>query len=88
MDRDDMVLAMAQASEAGGAVAVRVEGFRRLALVAAALRIPVIGIVKSQLPDSPVRTTPRRSDVRYLADAGAWMIATTSCNTRCLNRWA
>lgn len=76
MDRDDIVLAMALASEAGGAAAVRIEGWRRVALVVSQAKIPVIGIVKSELPDSPVRITPKSEDVMTLADAGAWMIAT------------
>lgn len=76
MDRDDIVLAMALASQAGGAVAVRIEGARRVALVSPQLKIPVIGLVKCDLPTSPVRITPRLAEVSALADAGAWMIAT------------
>ncbi len=76
MDRDDMVLALALASQAGGAAALRIEGARRAALVASQASIPVIGIVKTDLPDSPVRITPRVADVMALADAGVWMIAT------------
>lgn len=76
MDRDDIVLAMALASQAGGAVAVRIEGARRVALVASELRIPVVGLIKCDLSNSPVRITPHLADVAALADAGAWMIAT------------
>lgn len=76
MDRDDIVLAMALASQAGGAVAVRIEGVRRVALVAPQLQIPVIGLVKCDLSSSPVRITPLLTHVSDLADAGAWMIAT------------
>ncbi len=76
MDQDEIVLAMALASQAGGAAAVRIEGARRVALVASQVQIPVIGIVKCELPNSPVRITPRCEDVMALADAGAWMIAT------------
>lgn len=76
MDHDEIVLAMALASQAGGAAALRIEGARRVALVASRVEIPVIGIVKADLPDSPVRITPRTEDVMALADAGAWMVAT------------
>ncbi len=75
MDHDDIVLAMALASQAGGAVAVRIEGARRVGLVAPKLQIPVIGLVKCDLANSPVRITPRSAEVAALADAGAWMIA-------------
>lgn len=75
MDRDDIVLAMALASQIGGAAAVRIEGVRRVARVAAALDIPVIGIVKRDLADSPVRITPLADDVAALAEAGARLIA-------------
>lgn len=75
MDRDDIVLAMALASQIGGAVAVRIEGVRRVARVAAALHIPVIGIVKRDLANSPVRITPFEDDVAALAEAGARLIA-------------
>ena len=76
MDRDEIVLAMALASQAGGAVAVRIEGWRRVAMVASQAKIPIIGIVKRELQNSPVRITPKCEDVMALADAGAWMIAT------------
>ena len=52
VDKDEIVLAMALACQAGGAAAVRIEGARLVQLVADALRIPVIGIVKRDLPDS------------------------------------
>jgi N-acylglucosamine-6-phosphate 2-epimerase len=76
MDNDDMVLALALAGQAGGAVAVRIEGVARVARVARQLHIPVIGIVKRGLPHSPVRITPGLADVHALAAAGARWIAT------------
>ena len=75
MDTDDMVVAMAQACEDGGATAVRIEGVTRVRKVAKAIKIPVVGIVKRDLSDSPVRITPYTTDVIELAAAGAQIIA-------------
>jgi N-acylglucosamine-6-phosphate 2-epimerase len=75
LDTDEMVVAMAKACEQGGAVAVRIEGVRRVAKVAASLRIPVVGIVKRDLEDSAVRITPWAQDVSDLVAAGAAMVA-------------
>jgi N-acylglucosamine-6-phosphate 2-epimerase len=79
MDRDDIVVALALAACVGGAGAVRIEGAVRVAKVLAAFdgktSAPVIGIVKRDLADSPVRITPFVEDVHALAAAGADVIA-------------
>ena len=75
LDRDDIVLAMAQAAAASGASAVRIEGVQRVALVARSLAIPVVGIIKRPVPGSPVFITPVAEDVRALAAAGAAVVA-------------
>lgn len=75
MDTPDIVAAMALASEQAGAVAVRIEGVNNLRAVRAAVSIPVIGIIKRDLTDTPVRITPFLEDVDALAQAGAEFIA-------------
>jgi N-acylglucosamine-6-phosphate 2-epimerase len=75
MDRDDMVVALAGAAIAGGARGVRIEGAARVARVRAAIGAPIIGIVKRDLADSPVRITPFAEDIRDLLNAGADVIA-------------
>jgi N-acylglucosamine-6-phosphate 2-epimerase len=75
MDRDDIVLAMAQAAVAGGAKGLRIEGAQRVRLVAQHCRVPIVGIIKRDLTDSEVRITPYLEDVRALVDAGALIIA-------------
>lgn len=75
LDDDATVLRMTQAAVAGGARAVRLEGARRVAAVRPALQVPIIGIVKRDLSDTPVRITPLRQDVLALAAAGADVIA-------------
>lgn len=75
MDRPDIVAAMAQAAVAGGADGLRIEGVENLRAVRPVVDVPIIGIVKSDLADSPVRITVRLEDVRALAEAGADVIA-------------
>jgi N-acylglucosamine-6-phosphate 2-epimerase len=75
MDRDDIVLAMAQAAVAGGAKGLRIEGVKRVRLVAQHCQVPIVGIIKRDLTDSEVRITPYLEDVKALADAGALIIA-------------
>lgn len=80
LDHDDVVARLAHAALNGGAAALRIEGAARLAHVRRHLRSAhpealLIGIVKRNLADSPVRITPFLADVRALADAGADVIA-------------
>jgi N-acylglucosamine-6-phosphate 2-epimerase len=75
LDDDATVARMAQAAVAGGAAALRIEGARRLAVVRAAVAVPIVGIVKRDLADSPVRITPFVADVQALAAAGADIVA-------------
>ncbi|KRW96756.1 N-acetylmannosamine-6-phosphate 2-epimerase [Paracoccus sp. MKU1] len=75
MDRPDIVAAMAQAAVAGGAAGLRIEGIANLRAVRPCVSVPIVGIVKSDLDDSPVRITVRLEDVRALAEAGADVIA-------------
>lgn len=75
MDRAEMVVGFALAALDGGATALRIESAPYVAAVRAATDRPIIGLVKRDLDDSPVRITPLLSDVEALADAGADLIA-------------
>lgn len=75
MDRDDIVVAMAQACIVGGAKGLRIEGADRVRAVAARCDVPIVGIIKRDLDDSPVRITPYLKDVAALARAGATIVA-------------
>ena len=66
---------MAQAAIAGGAVAVRIEGVENSRAVRAAIEAPIIGIVKSNNEDSPVRITVSLEDVKNLIHAGSDIVA-------------
>jgi N-acetylmannosamine-6-phosphate 2-epimerase/N-acetylmannosamine kinase len=75
LDTVEAIVAYALAAEAAGAAGLRIEGAQNVAAVAKASRLPVIGLIKRDLPDSAVRITPVLEDVEALADAGAAVIA-------------
>lgn len=75
MDDPRIVAAMAQAAVAGGAAGLRIEGIANLRATRPHVAVPIIGIVKRDLPDSPVRITVTRDDVAALIDAGADIVA-------------
>ncbi|RKD68931.1 putative N-acetylmannosamine-6-phosphate 2-epimerase [Rhizobium sp. WW_1] len=75
MDEAIFVSGFARAALAAGARALRIESAAYVAAVRAAVDAPIIGIVKRDLDDSPVRITPFIADVEALADAGADIIA-------------
>lgn len=75
MDSPKIVAAMAQASVIGGAAGLRIEGIENLKATRQVVNVPIIGIVKRDLPDSPVRISPFLQDIEELAAAGADIIA-------------
>jgi N-acylglucosamine-6-phosphate 2-epimerase len=75
MDQPHIVAAMAQAALTGGAKAVRIEGAENVRACRLHLTVPIIGIVKRDLPNSDVRITPLIEDAEALAAAGADIIA-------------
>lgn len=75
MDTPGIVAAMAAAAAAGGAAAVRIEGMDNLRAARRAVNVPIIGIIKRDLADSPVRITPFVEDVAAIAATGADIIA-------------
>ena len=75
MDKPEIVAAMAQASVIGGAAGLRIEGVENLKATRPTVQVPIIGIVKRDLPDSPIRITPFLHDIEALAKAGADIIA-------------
>ena len=75
MDRPEIVAAMARAAVAGGAAGLRIEGLENLRATRPLVEVPVIGIVKRDLADSPVRITVTAADARALIAAGADIVA-------------
>ncbi len=66
---------MALACLDGGAAGLRIESVRHVAAVRQATEVPVIGLTKRELPDSPVRITPTTADATALIEAGADIVA-------------
>lgn len=75
LDKPEIVAAMALAAEQAGAVAIRIEGIANMNAARKVVSVPIIGIIKRDLDDSPVRITPFLEDVAALAQAGASIIA-------------
>lgn len=67
--------AIARAAADGGAAAIRAEGEADLQAIRAAVALPLIGLRKRDLPDTPVRITPSAADAAALAAAGADLVA-------------
>lgn len=75
MDDSQYVVGFGLAALSAGAAGLRIESARYVAAVRAATDAPIIGLIKRDLDDSPVRITPFLHDVKALADAGADIIA-------------
>ena len=70
-----MVVGMALAALAGGAVGVRIEGLANVRAVRQATEAPIIGLTKRDRTDTPIRITPIRDDALALIEAGADIVA-------------
>lgn len=66
---------MAEAAEAGGAVAIRAEGLRDISEIKKVVSIPIIGLIKSKNPNTSVIITPLLENVYALLEAGSDLIA-------------
>jgi N-acetylmannosamine-6-phosphate 2-epimerase / N-acetylmannosamine kinase len=75
LDTSAIVARLALAALAGGARGLRIEGIVNVKAVRAVTDVPVIGLVKRDLADFPVRITPFVEDAEQLAKAGADIIA-------------
>lgn len=71
----EVIAAMARASEANGAVAVRIAGGDHLRAVRARVALPIVGLVKREYPGFEPYITPTIDEVREIADAGAEIVA-------------
>jgi N-acylglucosamine-6-phosphate 2-epimerase len=67
--------AIARAAELGGAAGIRAEGPADVRAIKDAVAVQVIGLLKRDLPGSPVRITPSLDDARAVAGAGADVVA-------------
>ena len=74
-DTAEFVTGFARAAVNAGAKALRIESIAYVKAVRSAVKVPIIGIVKRDLDDSPVRITPFVADAEALVDAGADVVA-------------
>ena len=75
LDRPDIVVGFALAALASGGAGLRIEGIANVAAVRAATPAPIIGLVKRDFPNSPVRISALVEDIDALSAAGADIIA-------------
>lgn len=75
MDSAYIISSQAQAAKFGGAGGLRVEGAPNVCAVAMACDLPLVGLVKRDLENSPVRITPFLQDVDSLTANGAEIVA-------------
>ncbi|WDR03020.1 putative N-acetylmannosamine-6-phosphate 2-epimerase [Devosia algicola] len=75
MDNAEAVVGFALAAEAGGAAALRIESITYLKAVRPRTTLPIVGIIKRDLDNSPVRITPFIADAIGLCEAGADIVA-------------
>jgi hypothetical protein len=66
---------MAEAAEAGGAVAIRAEGLRDISEIKKVVSIPIVGLIKFKSENTPVVITPLLEHVYQLLEAGVDLIA-------------
>lgn len=75
LDRPDIVAAFALAALDGGAAGLRIEGIANLQAVRQVTDAPIIGLIKVDRADTPIRITPLRDHVQRLIGAGADIVA-------------
>ena len=71
----DYMARMALAAEIGGAVGVRVNSTADITAVKKLVKLPVIGIIKKDYPNSKVRITPTMKEIYEVYEAGAEIVA-------------
>ena len=71
----DAMAKMAVAAREAGAVAIRTNGAEDIRRIKAAVDVPVIGLIKRDMPGSSVFITPTLAEVEAIVQAGADVVA-------------
>lgn len=71
----EIMAKMARAAEMGGASAIRANTIADIIAIKAQVNLPIIGIIKSDYPDSKVVITPTIKEIEALIDVGVDIIA-------------
>ena len=74
-DKTNIIVSMAKTAILGGCGGVRVEGAKNIYEVKKNISIPIIGIIKRDIPKYQVRITPLLTDVDKIISSGADIIA-------------
>ena len=74
-DKTNIIVSMAKTAILGGCGGVRVEGEKNIYEVKKNISIPIIGIIKRDIPKYEVRITPLLTDVDKIISSGADIIA-------------
>jgi N-acylglucosamine-6-phosphate 2-epimerase len=82
LNRPAIIAAMAAAAQQQAAVGVRIDGARNIRQARQVIKIPVIGIEKIRLPDSPIYITPTFESARRVNRAGADIVALDCTNRK------
>jgi N-acylglucosamine-6-phosphate 2-epimerase len=72
---DGIMAKMALAAEQAGAIGIRTNGVKDIADIKKSVSIPVIGLIKRDIPGSEVYITPTLKEVNEIMDAGADIVA-------------
>lgn len=75
LHRPGTMALMALAAQQGGAVGIRANGSDDVRDMKAAVALPVIGLLKRDIPHSDIYITPELCDVQALVEAGADIVA-------------
>ena len=75
LDDPHVIAAMARASEANGAVALRVAGSEHLRAVRTCVALPIVGLIKREYPGFEPYITPTLDEVREILASGAEIVA-------------
>ncbi|MDZ7269463.1 MAG: putative N-acetylmannosamine-6-phosphate 2-epimerase [candidate division KSB1 bacterium] len=87
LNRPEYLAALARCAEIGGAVAIRTEGLEKIRAIKAAVKLPVIGLIKGSFADGSVLITPDFADIAAMIDAGADIIALDATDRVRPNGW-
>ncbi|CUT01162.1 N-acetylmannosamine-6-phosphate 2-epimerase [Candidatus Chrysopegis kryptomonas] len=71
----NFIVEFAKASELGGAVGVRIEGYENIKAVKEKVNLPVIGLIKGKYQDGDVLITPDFNAVEKIIESGADIVA-------------
>jgi N-acylglucosamine-6-phosphate 2-epimerase len=75
LDSPEILAALARCAEMAGAVGIRANHGRNIAAIAAAVRLPILGIKKRDTPGCEVYITPEFRDAQEVVQAGARIVA-------------